>query len=103
MARPSAAKTTLPRLRVYLAMGLGIVCIALSAIFTREAGIPGTVSAFYRVGIAVVVLAIPFGREADPAEIAKVVIFVASPVCSYMTGSEVVVDGGLSMRSLRLD
>jgi len=46
---------------------------------------------------------IPFGREADPAEIAEVVVFVASPVCSYMTGSEVVVDGGLSMRSLRLD
>ena len=60
--RPSAADTSLPRLRVYLALGLGIVCIALSAIFTREAGVPGTVSAFYRVGIAVLVLAIPFGR-----------------------------------------
>jgi drug/metabolite transporter (DMT)-like permease len=63
MARSSAAKTSLPRLRVYLAMALGIVCIALSAIFTREAGVPGTVSAFYRVGIAVLVLALPFGRE----------------------------------------
>jgi drug/metabolite transporter (DMT)-like permease len=49
------------RLRVYLALALGIVCIALSAIFTRVAGVPGTVSAFYRVAIAAVILAVPFG------------------------------------------
>jgi drug/metabolite transporter (DMT)-like permease len=55
---PSASAS---RLRVYLALALGIVCIALSAIFTRVAGVPGTVSAFYRVAIAAVILAIPFG------------------------------------------
>jgi drug/metabolite transporter (DMT)-like permease len=49
------------QLRVYLALALGIVCIALSAIFTRVAGVPGTVSAFYRVAIAAVILAVPFG------------------------------------------
>ena len=52
------------RLRVYLALALGIVCIALSAIFTRVAGVPGTVSAFYRVAIAAVILAVPFGAPA---------------------------------------
>jgi drug/metabolite transporter (DMT)-like permease len=52
------------RLRVYLALALGIVCIALSAIFTRVAGVPGTVSAFYRVAIAAVILAVPFGTPA---------------------------------------
>jgi drug/metabolite transporter (DMT)-like permease len=46
------------RLRVYLALTLGIVCIAFSAIFTRWAGVPGTVSAFYRVAIAAAVLAL---------------------------------------------
>lgn len=46
---------------------------------------------------------IPLGREAEPADIARVVVFVASPCNSYMTGSEVLVDGGLSMRSLRLE
>lgn len=51
------------RVRIYLALALGIVCIALSAIFTRLAGVPGTVSAFYRVAIAALVLAIPFGAE----------------------------------------
>ncbi len=53
---------TATRLRVYLTLALGIVCIALSAIFTRLAGVPGTVSALYRVGIAEIVLAIPFAR-----------------------------------------
>ena len=44
-------------------LALGIVCIALSAIFVKLAvGVPGTVSAFYRVAIAAVALAIPFAR-----------------------------------------
>ena len=46
---------------------------------------------------------IPLGREADPAEVAEVVTFVASPICSYMTGAEIVVDGGLSMRPMRIN
>ena len=60
---PDRRVGAVPRLRVYLALALGIVCIALSAIFTRDAGVPGTVSAFYRVGIAAVILALPFGRQ----------------------------------------
>ncbi len=51
------------QLRVYGMLALGAVCIGLSAIFTRWAGVPGTVSAFYRVAIAAAVLAIPFGRR----------------------------------------
>ncbi len=51
------------RLRVYGALAFGIVCIALSAIFTVLSGVPGTVSAFYRVAVALVVLAPLFARE----------------------------------------
>lgn len=36
------------------------------------------------------------GRIADPQEVANVVAFVASAEASYMTGSEVAVDGGYS-------
>ena len=51
------------RLRIYGALFAGMFCIALSAIFTRYAGVPGTVSAFYRVAIAVAILTMPFLRS----------------------------------------
>ena len=38
--------------------------------------------------------ATPMGRLADPAEIAAGVAFLAGPDASYMTGSEMVIDGG---------
>jgi 3-oxoacyl-[acyl-carrier protein] reductase len=36
----------------------------------------------------------PMGRYADPAEIARVVTFAASDAASFITGSEIAVDGG---------
>jgi 2-deoxy-D-gluconate 3-dehydrogenase len=37
---------------------------------------------------------IPMHRMGDPDEIGKVVLFLASDMASYMTGSQIVVDGG---------
>lgn len=42
--------------RAYLALAIAVAGIAWSAIFVRLAGVPGTVSAFYRVLVAGVVL-----------------------------------------------
>lgn len=41
----------------YLALGLGILCIGLSAIWVKLAGVPGVVSGFYRVFLAALILA----------------------------------------------
>ncbi len=40
--------------------------------------------------------AIPMGRESNPEEIANIVEFLASDKASFMTGSEIVADGGIT-------
>jgi len=41
---------------------------------------------------------IPMGRMGNGEEIAKAIAFVASPVCRYMTGANLVIDGGFTKR-----
>ena len=40
----------------------------------------------------------PTGRFGNPEEVANAIVFVASPACPYMTGTNVVVDGGFTQR-----
>ncbi|HEX6385191.1 MAG TPA: DMT family transporter [Anaerolineae bacterium] len=49
--------------RAYLALGLGVLCIAFSGIFISLANAPGAVAGFYRMGIATAALALPFYRQ----------------------------------------
>ncbi len=41
-------------------------------------------------------LTIPLGRPADPSEVSTFIVFLASDESRYATGSEFVIDGGLS-------
>jgi drug/metabolite transporter (DMT)-like permease len=47
----------------YGALALGILSIALSPIFLRLANAPGVVSAFYRMGIGALLVAVPFVNQ----------------------------------------
>ena len=40
----------------------------------------------------------PFGRLGTPEEVARAVVFLASPAASWITGANLIVDGGLSKR-----
>ena len=40
-------------------------------------------------------LKVPFKRLGGPEEVAKVAVFLASPLASYITGINVLIDGGL--------
>ena len=45
-------------------------------------------------GIAAVGATIPLGRMAEPADVADVCLFLASPLARYVTGAQVLVHGG---------
>ena len=42
--------------------------------------------------------AIPLGRMGKPEDVARAVVFLASPAANYITGTNLVIDGGYTKR-----
>jgi NAD(P)-dependent dehydrogenase (short-subunit alcohol dehydrogenase family) len=41
---------------------------------------------------------IPLGRFGTPADVAQAMLFLSSPMASYITGANLVIDGGYTKR-----
>src|SRR3954451_18802132 len=64
----------------YLALAAACLCLGMSAIFIKWAGVSGPVAALYRVGVATAVLAVPFAwgrRRAEASPLARGAIAAA--------------------------
>ena len=92
-----AAVRNLARSWILDLKGRDIRINVLSPGATRTPGLVGLAGpdASHQQGlIDSLVSSIPMGRLADPDEIAKVALFLASDEASYVTGAEIFVDGG---------
>ena len=96
MAHAAAARAAIENLAGSLALewsrhGIRTVCVALGNIATEglDGYGPERVSEWERE--------VPLGRLGTPEEAAALIAFLASPGGGYMTGTTVVMDGGLDV------
>ena len=78
-------------------LGIRVNAIAPGAIQTAgtEATIPPDLPPDALAMIEQLTNAMPLRRQGEPDDIARVTVFLASPAAEYMSGSTVVVDGGM--------
>ena len=79
------------------AQNIRVNCVSPGAIYYED-GNWNTIKQHVPALFDSVLAKMPMGRYGEPDEVAKVVVFVASPACPYMTGTNVVVDGGFTQR-----
>ncbi|MGY4403580.1 SDR family oxidoreductase [Bradyrhizobium sp. USDA 3315] len=91
-------------LHAYVASNFGVRGITKSAALEAAAsGVrvnsihPGLVATQTVKSIESSVFPIPLGRPAEPHEVSRAVLFLLSDDSSYLTGSEIVIDGGLTV------
>lgn len=81
----------------YAPQGLRVNCVTPGPVFTDDGPWPSikeAVPEFYDSILG----QIPLGRMGTGEEVARAIAFIASPACRYMTGANVVLDGGLTKR-----
>lgn len=77
--------------------GIRVNCVTPGPIFFENGGWQGVKDAMPEFFDATV-KNIPIGRMGTGQEIGTAIAFVASPACRYMTGANIVVDGGFTKR-----
>lgn len=93
----SASKAGLLGLTRHLAKELAPRSIRVTAVNPGVVLTPLATDNYSDELMARTVAAVPLGRAAHPEEIASVVVFLASPAASYVTGASLDVNGGLFM------
>ena len=91
----AAAKAALESFTRSWAAAFGANGIRVNTVAPGPTRTGGGVGAL-RDGLEQLGSATPLGRTADPTEIAEVIVFLASPQASYVTGATVLVDGGFT-------
>jgi 3-oxoacyl-[acyl-carrier protein] reductase len=91
----TAAKGAIMALTKALAVELGPAGITVNAIAPGAIDTPLNAEAYTPAVRRVYEERIPLGRIGRPEEVADVAVFLASDASRYITGQQVVVDGGL--------
>ena len=79
----------------YAPQGLRVNCVSPGPVYTDDgpwAYIKENMPEFYESILG----QIPSGRMGSGEELGKAIAFIASPACRYMTGSNILIDGGIT-------
>ena len=83
--------------QAFAPQGIRVNCVSPGAIYYPGGNwevIEGAMPELFNATLA----KMPMGRFGNDEEVAKAVVFVASPAVPYMTGANIVVDGGFTQR-----
>jgi 3alpha(or 20beta)-hydroxysteroid dehydrogenase len=96
LASYSASKFGVRGLTKVAAIELGPLGVRVNAICPGSFATPMQADVFAQVDMDAYLDGIPLGRLGEPAEVADVVCWLASDAATYVTGTEIVVDGGVT-------